>query len=290
MAGGGRRNPLMSDPRKSIFVTGAASGMGRETAKLFSGKGWYVGAFDVDEKGLRGLAAEFGTENCLARRLDVTDKRAYDGAVAEFGAATGGRLDLLFNNAGIGETGWFEDVPYERTLRLVQINYIGVLNGVYAALPLLKATPNSLCFTTSSSSATYGMPRLAVYASTKFAIKGLTEALSIEFERHGVRCADVLPGLIDTAILRNTVDHSSDTRSTDSAIEKMAPKSGMFRLIPPSAVAECVWQAYHGNRLHWYVPPEIVWIDRLKGLFPQLVRGRVRKEVLANLAKLQGRE
>jgi NAD(P)-dependent dehydrogenase (short-subunit alcohol dehydrogenase family) len=76
------------------------------------------------------------------------------------------------------------------------------LNGVYAALPWLKKTPNSLLFTTSSSSATYGMPRIAVYAATKHAVKGLTEALSIEFARHGVRVADVLPGLIDTAILR----------------------------------------------------------------------------------------
>jgi NAD(P)-dependent dehydrogenase (short-subunit alcohol dehydrogenase family) len=260
--------------RKSIFVTGAASGMGRATAKLFAGKGWFVGAVDVDTDGLSSLEKEIGTENCFVRRLDVTDKPDYDRAIAEFGAATGGRLDLLYNNAGIGHGGWFEDVPYEATIRLVQVNFIGVLNGIYAALPLLKATPNSLCFTTSSSSATYGMPRLAVYSATKHAVKGLTEALSLEFARHGVRAADVLPGLIDTPILTSSQDHSG-LRQPGVRPQDVAPKTGMFRLLPAEAVAECVWQAYHSDRLHWYVPEEIAEIDRAKATGAEAVRANL---------------
>ena len=156
-------------------------------------------------------------------------------------------MDVLFNNAGIGESGWFEDVPYEAAMRVVQVNFVGVLTGIYTALPLLKATKNSLCFTTSSSSATYGMPRLAVYSATKHAVKGLTEALSIEFARHGIRVADTLPGLIDTAILRNTPNRS-DGRTPDEAETMLAnaPKKGPFRLMPPSAVARSrmggLWQ------------------------------------------------
>jgi NAD(P)-dependent dehydrogenase (short-subunit alcohol dehydrogenase family) len=127
------------------------------------------------------------------------------------------------------------------------------------------------------------MPRLAVYSSTKHAVKGLTEALSVEWDRHGVRVADVLPGLIDTAILTTTTNHS-DGGSTMSAEElrASAPKKGLFRLMPATSVAEAAWQAYHNpKRLHWYVPKSIRLIDVLKGLSPELVRGRIVKSLPA---------
>ena len=274
--------------QKTLFITGAASGMGRATARFFAERGWFVGAYDVNEVGLKSLEAEIGAGDCLVRCLDVTDKADYDAAIVDFGDATGGRLDMLYNNAGIGHSGWFEDVPYEATRRLIDINFIGVVNGIYSALPLLKATPNSLCFTTSSSSATYGMPRIAIYAATKFAVKGLTEALSIEFERHGVRVADVLPGLIDTAILDNTPNHSGDgpdgLRPADDA-----PTEGPFRLMPPESVAECAWQAYHDDpqRLHWYVPEEIGMIDKAKAAGAEAVRDQIKQTILARFASAE---
>jgi NAD(P)-dependent dehydrogenase (short-subunit alcohol dehydrogenase family) len=264
--------------RKSIFITGAASGIGRATALLFAGKGWFVGAFDVNAQGLGTLAQEIGNDSCITGRLDVTSRSDFEKAVADFGAETDGKMDILYNNAGIGESGWFEDVPYEAAMRVVQVNFIGVLTGIYTALPLLKATKNSLCFTTSSSSATYGMPRLAVYSATKHAVKGLTEALSIEFARHGVRVADTLPGLIDTAILRATSNRSDGRKAQDmESLLANAPKKGPFRLMPPSAVADAVWAAYGSDKLHWYVPPEIAWIDRIKGFSPETIRKRIKK-------------
>jgi NAD(P)-dependent dehydrogenase (short-subunit alcohol dehydrogenase family) len=264
--------------RKSIFITGAASGIGRATAALFAEKGWFIGAFDVNETGLASLTQEIGADNCVTGRLDVTSKQNFEDAIAAFGAETGGTMDILYNNAGIGESGWFEDVPYEAAIRVVQVNFIGVLTGIYTALPLLKVTKNSLCFTTSSSSATYGMPRLAVYSATKHAVKGLTEALSIEFARHGVRVADTLPGLIDTAILRATPNRSDGRTAEDTeSLLANAPKKGPFRLMPPGAVAQAVWAAYGSDKLHWYVPPEIAWIDRIKGFSPETIRKRIRK-------------
>lgn len=275
---------MRAGDRKSVFITGAASGIGRETALLFGERGWFVGGYDLNEDGLKILERELGAENCIVRRLDVTDKEAYDAAVAEFGTATGGRLDLLYNNAGIGHTGWFEDIPYADTLRLIQVNFIGVVNGIYASLPLLKNTPNSLCFSTSSSAATYGAPRLAIYAATKFAVKGLTEALSVELERHRVRVADVLPGLIDTAILESTPNHSDDLPSWLRDARKNAPKEGPFRLMPARAVAECVWEAYHSDRLHWYVPPEIEELDRARAAGAEAVREQMKRRIRARLA------
>jgi NAD(P)-dependent dehydrogenase (short-subunit alcohol dehydrogenase family) len=271
---------MSGNGRKSIFITGAASGIGRATALLFAQTGWFVGAFDVNQPGLASLTQEIGSDNCITGRLDVTSKQNFEEAVAAFGAETGGTMDVLYNNAGIGESGWFEDVPYDAAMRVVQVNFIGVLTGIYTALPLLKATKNSLCFTTSSSSATYGMPRLAVYSATKHAVKGLTEALSVEFARHGIRVADTLPGLIDTAILRMTPNRS-EGRTTDETETLLAnaPKKGPFRLMPPSAVAEAVYAAYGSDKLHWYVPPEIAWIDRIKGFAPELMRKRIKATV-----------
>ncbi|MEP0706948.1 MAG: SDR family oxidoreductase [Parvibaculum sp.] len=248
--------------RKSIFITGAASGMGLETARLFHSKGWFVGGYDVNGAGLAALEKELGAENCIVAKLDVTDKEAYDAAVASFGKATDGKMDLLYNNAGIGAGGLFADMDFAENMRVVQVNFIGVLNGIHAALPLLKATENSLCFTTSSSSATYGMPGIAVYSATKHAVKGLTEALSIEFRIIGVRAADVLPGLIDTPIL-------------PEGAAANAPKEGMFRSIPPVEVAKVVWEAYGSDKLHWYVPPELVELDKAAGNAPEMVREQI---------------
>jgi NAD(P)-dependent dehydrogenase (short-subunit alcohol dehydrogenase family) len=276
---------------KSVFITGAASGMGREGARLFHGKGWRVGAVDRNDAGLTTLTEELGGDRLWTRAVDVTDKAALDGALADFCAGnSGGGLDMMWNNAGIGESGWFEDVPYDAAMRVVDINFKAVLTGAYAALPYLKKTPGSLMFSTSSSSGTYGMPRLAVYSSTKHAVKGLTEALSVEWQRHGVRVADVLPGLIDTAILTTTNNHSDDGGApmTAEQLRATAPKKGMFRLMPAASVAETAWQAYHNpKRLHWYVPKSIRLIDLFKGLSPEFVRRSIVKSLPALMPKRQ---
>src|ERR1700730_352049 len=266
---------------KSIFITGAASGMGREGARLFHGNGWRVGAIDRNNDGLDTLTCELGTNRLWTRAVDVTDKPAFDSALADFGPGNpGGGLDMMWNNAGIGQSGWLEDVPYDEAIRVVDINFKAVLTGAYLSLPYLKKSPDSLMFSTSSSSATYGMPRLAVYSATKHAVKGLTEALSVEFARHGVRVADVLPGLIDTNILRATPNRSADApKPTEEEFYARAPKRGMFRLTPPSAVAACVWKAYRSDRLHWYVPREIVCTHHSKALARRFTRTMVDRNI-----------
>lgn len=251
---------MKTDPaRKSIFITGAASGIGRETALLFARHGWFVGAFDTNEAALGTLEAEIGRANGLCVALDVADRPAYLEVVRRFGLETGGTLDLLFNNAGIGVGGYFDEVPWEDLVRVVNINLLGVMIGVHAALPLLKATPGSLCLTTSSSSSIFGTAGIAVYSATKHAVRGLTEALSIELQRYGVRAADLLPGLIDTAILPDSM-------------RTLAPAEGMWRIVQPAEVAQAVWAAYHGDLLHWYVPVELKEFDLQATSIPEIVR------------------
>lgn len=278
----------MSGGQKSIFITGAASGMGRAAAKLFADAGWFVGGFDVNEAGLGTLADELGHNQCMTGVLDVRDMAAFDAAVQAFGEKTGGTMDVMFNNAGIGETGKFEDVPYDRAMNVVDINLRGVINGVYASLPLLKNTPDSLLFNNASSSATYGMPGLAVYSATKHGVKGLTEALSVEFSEYGVRVADSLPGLINTPLLLNTPNHSggaNDEVRTKEDLIAATPKKGMFRLVEPVEVAQAVWDSYHKDkkRLHWYVPKGIGMIDRLKALKPEWVRSIVMRSTATDV-------
>jgi NAD(P)-dependent dehydrogenase (short-subunit alcohol dehydrogenase family) len=270
------RAPGRPQSQRIAFITGAASGIGRATAELFAARGWWIGAADRSGAGLEALQDQLGADRCRPWVLDVTDKAAYDAVIAELDEETGGRLDLIHNNAGIGVAGFFEDIPIEESLRVVDVNLVGVINGIYAALPLLKATPDSLCFTTSSSAATYGAAHLAVYAATKFAVKGLTEALAVEFSRFEVRVADVLPGTIDTAIFRETPVYVDGVRQPgiDHASEAPAAATdGPFRLVAPSLVAEAVWRCYEGDtRMHWYVPEEIEDIDRVKAASPEAMR------------------
>ncbi len=230
------------EPRRAIFITGAASGIGRATARLFAERGWFVGALDVDKTGLDTLASEAPIG--LARVLDVTDRQDYTAAVAAFAEHTNGQLDVLFNNAGIISSAPFDETSWEAVERLLRINLFGVMIGIQAALPLLKRTPGSLCFSTCSASAIYGSANLTAYSASKHAIKGLTESLSIELKKHGVRAADVLPGIVETAML------SPEQKA-------LMPTEGPWRVIQPRDVAEVVWRAYEEDRVHWYVPPEL---------------------------------
>jgi NAD(P)-dependent dehydrogenase (short-subunit alcohol dehydrogenase family) len=243
--------------QKFIFITGAASGIGRATAEFFHGKGWLVGCYDVDTDALEHLRKTLG-EHCLTGRLDVRDKEAFDEAMAAFSQQTNGRLDVMFNNAGITVGGYFDEVPFDRIIDIVNVNLIGVLNGIHAAIPLLKQTENSLCFTTASSAAIHGSPGMAVYGATKHAVKGFTQSMSVELMRYGVRASDVLPGIIDTPLWKSSRYVEGELATSHSDIpQRNADRTDATRTIAPSEVAGAVWDAYHGNKVHWYVPPDL---------------------------------
>ena len=215
----------MVEQRKSIFITGAASGMGRATAQLFAAKGWFVGAYDINQGGLEELRHEIGATNGIFGGLDVTDAEAFGRAMTGFGETTGGTLDLMFNNAGIAAGGLLDEQPWDQIQQVIDVNLIGVIIGARAAIPLLRNTPNSLLLNMSSSSAIFGTAGISIYSATKHAVRGLTEALSIELKRFGVRAADLLPGLIDTPLLGDQM-------------RAIAPPEGMWRLVEPAEVAE----------------------------------------------------
>lgn len=234
---------------KAIFITGAASGIGRATARLFARRGWFVGLYDVNREGLASVRREIGEAASTEGVLDVTDLGAFRQAVDAFGTASGGRMDALFQSAGVLEMGFFPDVPAERAMRMIDINVKGVVNGVYASLALLEKTPGSALVTMCSASAVYGTPELAVYSATKFFVRGLTEALDIELRERGVRVVDVMPLYVDTPMV-NDASHKARSMSTLGvkltaedvaervrvAIETETPRRGSPHVIPQANV------------------------------------------------------
>jgi NAD(P)-dependent dehydrogenase (short-subunit alcohol dehydrogenase family) len=259
--------------RKSIFITGAGSGMGRATALKFAREGWFVGAFDITGAGLDSLMEEIGGNTGVFETLDVTDADGFAHAMTLFAETTGGTLDLMFSNAGIGGTpGMFDELAWDDIMKVVNVNFFGVMLSIRAALPLLKVTPGSLCLVNASSSAIWGTAGIAIYSATKHAVRGLVEALSIELKRFGVRAADLLPGLIDTPIL-------------SAGMRAMAPSEGMWRLVPPSEVADTVFSAYSSDRLHWYVPEDLRAFHRQVVDDPERVREE-RTELAVQMAAM----
>jgi NAD(P)-dependent dehydrogenase (short-subunit alcohol dehydrogenase family) len=267
---------MSSESQKSIFITGGGGGMGRATARKFADAGWFVGVFDIDEEGLEVIHKELGSENSMCGRLDVTSEEDFAQAMDSFSKRSGGRLDILFNNAGIAPGGWFGDMSSDLIRRIIDTNVMGVIYGTRAALPLLTKTENSISIAVSSVVATHGHGMRAIYSASKFAVKGLTEALSLEFARLGVRTADISPGCIDTPMLRNALAAPQGRPFDESMFESMA-KEGPFRLVPASAIADAVWSAYHSTQVHWYVPEEVGDIDRLKGTDYDAAREQTRK-------------
>lgn len=242
--------------KKTIFVTGAASGIGKQTALLFGGRGWTVGCYDVDVDGAREVAERIG-KGTFHGRIDVTSEESWKTAVADFTTAPQS-LDVLFNCAGIMRTGRFEDVSAAECRKQLDVNVMGVVLGIQTCLPLLERARGTI-INMSSASAIYGQPELAVYSATKFAVRALTEALDIELRPKGVRIADIMPGYVDTPLV------SSQTH-TPKTLEKMGIK------LTPEKVAEIVWEAVHGRRLHYIPQMDQQIMSRITGLLPELGR------------------
>jgi len=192
----------MTAATKSVFITGAAAGIGRATALTFARKGFTVGGFDIDEVGLKTLADEIDRlgARAIVGHLDVTDPDEMAQRIGEFAVAAGDRLDVLVNNAGILRAGRFEEMDLGGHFKEIDINAKGVVNGLHAAFPYLRSTRNSVVVNLASASAIYGQAELANYIATKFFIRGITEALDIEWSRYGIRVIAMWPLFVQTAM------------------------------------------------------------------------------------------
>ena len=203
---------------KVAVITGAGSGIGRALALDLAARGAVLALSDKDEVGLLETA-----ERCTARharevhaeKLDVSDRAA----IADYASSVAGdlgRVNVVFNNAGIALHGDFEETPYDEFERVMDVNFWGVVNGTKEFLPHLIASGDGHLVNISSLFGLMGMPGQTAYNASKFGVRGFTEALRTEMliAKHPVQVSCVHPGGIKTAIARNartTASHDQQT-------------------------------------------------------------------------------
>ena len=225
---------------KSIFITGAGAGIGAEAARLFARNGWFVGASDVNAAALAALERELGAERVSVHVADVRERASVEAAIRDFTGRTGGKLHATFANAGVLFMGPDETITPAQKELLVAVNVKGVIHTIDAAFPFLRQTPGAHLVAMSSTSAEYGSPEHAVYSATKFFVRGLTEALNIEYRAHDIQVSAIYVAYVQTGMV-------FDAPVKPASIDRLGVK------ITPQRVAATVWQAVHGNRVHWRV-------------------------------------
>lgn len=259
--------------RRAIFITGGGSGIGRAIAQRFGREGWFVGLGDIDEGGMAATEALLPGGYCFAHRFDVRDRAAWDEALDGFATATGGRIDVVANNAGIPLGGALIENSVEEIERCLDINLKGVLFGAQAAYPWLKATaPGSCLLNTASAAGIYGTPGASVYSATKFGVRALTESLDGEWAEDGIAVRSLMPGFIDTPLL----DHAPN-RASNEDIRSRVTGAGL-EITPAATVGEAAWAAVHGRDLHTLVGKTATRLRFASRWMP----GKLRKQMRAS--------
>jgi NAD(P)-dependent dehydrogenase (short-subunit alcohol dehydrogenase family) len=258
---------------KLALVTGAGSGIGRETALPCARRGANIALCDVDESGLEataGAARGLGRD-VLAQRVDVGDRSqmaAFAGAVHARVAA----VDLLINNAGVGLGGGFLETPLEDWDWIVPINVMGVVNGCHMFVPaMVERRRGGHVVNLSSAAGYFPNPTLAAYSATKFAVLGLSEALRVELRPLGIGVTAVCPGLINTPITR-----SGRLRGTSEARRERIVAVYERRAYGPDRVARRILHAVERNRAVMPVAAEAWAMWWLARFAPPLARGVAR--------------
>lgn len=207
---------------KSVFITGAAAGIGLATARRFAAEGWFVGLYDIDAEAIRNLLLGEEFNAACGGYCDVGSFDSVSQAIAQFAKATEGHMDVLINNAGVITPGHFESVDPEDIDAMIRVNISGLTNVAQLAFPLLKDTPQSTLLNLCSVSSVYGIPLLAVYSASKFYVNGLTQALSIEWAEHDIRVLSIKPPFVRTAMLEGMPSQLMKSFTVDFSPEQVA--------------------------------------------------------------------
>lgn len=263
------------------FVTGGASGIGRAVCGALVARGAKVVVADINASGAAALARELdvrGPGSATSLSLDVADARGFDEATRATHAEQG-RLDLLFNNAGIGVGGPAEELGLEHWERTLDVNLRGVVHGVRAAYPLMIEQGFGHIVNTASLAGLVAFPFGTPYAMTKHAVVGLSVSLRIEARAHGVRVSAVCPGVIDTPIL--DADGPADLPRTRLAGRgrEMMLHGNRGPAYPPERLAEDVLRGVERNQAIIVAPTRARTAWLANRIAPRLVERALTREL-----------
>ncbi len=224
----------MTGPGRRVFVTGGASGLGRELALRFAAAGWRVAIGDVNE----GRAAETGAAlgpGALVLRCDVTREEDLAAAAARLEERWGG-VDVVVNNAGVADAGGIDEVPDERWRWILEVNLLGVVRGCRAFTPLFRRQGRGWFVNVASMAGLLDVPLMASYNASKAAVVSLSETLQNELEGDGIGVTVVCPGFFRT--------HLGESLRTGSPGLRAAME-GLFARSPVTAaqIADQVFRA-----------------------------------------------
>lgn len=245
--------------QQTVMITGASTGIGRETVKYFQARGWNVVATmrSPDQE------TELNTlDNVLVAELDVTDsasiKAATEQALAEFGT-----IDALINNAGYGAYGPLEAFSMDRVRRQFDTNVIGLLEVTKAVIPTMRKNKSGTIVNISSIGGQMTFPLGTLYHGSKFAVEGLSEALHFELEAFGVKVKLVEPGMIATDFGGRSIDFANDEslqeyQPTIATLMAAWSPENMGVVSEPVVVSEVIWNAVtdDSNQLRYRAGPD----------------------------------
>ncbi|RZT38448.1 SDR family NAD(P)-dependent oxidoreductase [Cupriavidus agavae] len=274
----------MKDFRNKVAaITGAGSGMGRCLALQLAQAGCHVALSDCNEAGLAQTLAEVRRAapgvRATTHRVDVADRAAVY-AWAEAVAAAHGRVNLIFNNAGVALSSTVEGASYDDLEWILGINFWGVVYGTKAFLPHLKAAGEGHIVNTSSVFGLFAQPGMGAYNASKYAVRGFTESLRQELDLMdcGVSATTVHPGGIKTNIARDSRVSPSVNGLLVRDEQQGREEFEKFFITTADKAARVILAAVRANRRRVLVGPDAYAADAMARLLPAAYQSLVVKE------------
>ncbi len=259
---------------KVAAITGAGSGIGRALALNLAGQGCNLAIADVNAAGLKETAEAARQQGVkvLETVVNVADRAAVhawaDEVVREFG-----KVNLIFNNAGVAHAGTVEGSDYAEYEWIMNINFWGVMHGTKAFLPYLKATGDGHIINISSIFGLFAQPGMSAYNATKFAVRGFTEALrqELDMDACGVSASCVHPGGIKTNIAKTARMNDSLSKVTgqDADTARSQFHDQLLRTTPEKA-AEVILNGVRRNQRRILIGGDAVATDLMQRSLPAL--------------------
>lgn len=267
-----------------VSVTGAGSGIGRETALAFAREGAEVIVSDIDEATVKDTAERIAAVGGVAHGyvLDVSDADAVE-AFAERISAAHGVPDIVVNNAGIGQAGRFLDTPAEQFDRVLAVNLGGVVNGCRAfARRMVERGTGGHIVNVASMAAYAPLQSLSAYCTSKAATYMFSDCLRAELDAAGVGLTTICPGVIDTNIIQATRFDAPPGKDDEQVSDRRGKIDKMFALrrYGPDKVANAIVSAVKKNKPIRPVAPEAYALYGLSRLLPQALRNTARMRVV----------